>query len=83
MSIAGVLAVTPLRVEVSPASFPFFCCDVRGLFTLGLCSTRMTLEIKDISYPRMEKRKSLISTSGNVYLRMEATPRNKGELFND
>jgi hypothetical protein len=43
----------------------------------------MTLGIKDILYPRMAKRKSLISTSGNAYLKMEATPRNKGELFND
>jgi hypothetical protein len=80
---AGVLAVTLLRVEISPASFPFFCCDARGFFTLGLCSIEMTLGIKDILYPRMAKRKSLISTSGNVYLRMEATPRNRGEPFND
>jgi hypothetical protein len=43
----------------------------------------MTPGIKDILYPRMAKRKSLISTSGNAFLRMGATPRNRGELFND
>jgi hypothetical protein len=43
----------------------------------------MTLGIKDISNPKMAKRKSSISTSGNAYPRREATPRNRGELFND
>jgi hypothetical protein len=43
----------------------------------------MNLDIKDILYPRMAKRKSLISPLGNTFLRMEATLRNRGELFSD
>jgi hypothetical protein len=67
----------------SPTSFPFFVVTVRGFFTLGLCSTKMTLGIKDILYPRMAKIESLISPSGSAFLRMGATLRNRGELFSD
>jgi hypothetical protein len=64
--------------------FPLFLAvTVRGFFALGLCLIRMALGIKDILYPRMAKRKSLISPLGNAYLRTEATPRNRGELFSD
>jgi hypothetical protein len=37
---AGVLVVTPLKVEISPASFPFFSVTIRGFFALGLCLTK-------------------------------------------
>jgi hypothetical protein len=43
----------------------------------------MTLGIKGILYPRMAKRKSLISPLGNAFLRMGATLRNRGEPFTD
>jgi hypothetical protein len=43
----------------------------------------MTLGIRDISFPRMARRKSLISTFEDAYQKTEVIQRSKDELFND